>query len=110
MASPQFGINSIEELKHLRVEAGKVFQPRTPITIRELFAGRWNEIQDLVEAVSQIGLHVVIYGERGVGKTSLANIIKPVIAAFDERDRVETKRIVVKAIREQRRHFFLRFG
>jgi Cdc6-like AAA superfamily ATPase len=93
----QFVVTSFEELQQLKVEAGKVFQPRTPIALRELFAGRWNEIQDIVDAVSQIGLHVVIYGERGVGKTSLANIVKPVVLVFDQRDGITSPRIIVKA-------------
>lgn len=78
-------IRAYEDLQLLKVEVGTVFQPRTPITIRELFAGRWNQIQTVADAVNQAGLHVVIYGERGVGKTSLANVIKPVINVFDER-------------------------
>jgi hypothetical protein len=90
-------ISSFEELQQLKVEAGKVFQPRTPIALREFFAGRWNQIQDIVDAVSQIGLHVVIHGERGVGKTSLANIVKPVVQVFDERDGLVSTRIIVKA-------------
>ncbi|TWT45500.1 KAP family P-loop domain protein [Phycisphaerae bacterium RAS1] len=63
--------------------AGQVFQPRTPISTRELFAGRWNQLQAVADAVGEIGLHVVIYGERGVGKTSLANVIRPVLHVFD---------------------------
>lgn len=97
MLSHKFSIGSFEELQKIKVEAGKVFQPRTPIALRELFAGRWQEIQEIVDAVSQIGLHVVIYGERGVGKTSLANVIKPVIWAFDGTDQPDTSRIIVKA-------------
>jgi Cdc6-like AAA superfamily ATPase len=99
---PQMDINylieSFEELQALKVQVGKVFQPRTPITIRELFAGRWSQIQVLADAVNQPGLHVVIYGERGVGKTSLANIVKPLIQVFDQQKEEGPKaaRIVVK--------------
>lgn len=67
----------------LEVQAAKAFQPRAPITTKELFAGRWEQITTLADAVSQPGLHVVIYGERGVGKTSLANVVGPIILAFD---------------------------
>jgi ABC-type molybdenum transport system ATPase subunit/photorepair protein PhrA len=35
------------------------------------------------DAAHQAGLHVVIYGERGVGKTSLANVVRPTIWALD---------------------------
>ncbi|HTC92886.1 MAG TPA: AAA family ATPase [Terriglobales bacterium] len=72
-----------EQARKLQVQAAQVFQPRAPINTRELFAGRWEQITTLVDAVSQPGLHVLIYGERGVGKTSLANIVRPIIWAFD---------------------------
>jgi Cdc6-like AAA superfamily ATPase len=75
---------SAEQAQKLEVQAAKVFQPRAPISAREFFAGRWTQITTLADAVSQTGLHVVIYGERGVGKTSLANVVKPIIEAFDE--------------------------
>src|ERR1017187_1498602 len=68
---------SFEDGKALSAAAGKVLQPRTPITNRELFAGRWSQLTTVADAVAQPGLHVAIYGERGVGKTSLANVVKP---------------------------------
>lgn len=55
--------------------AGSVFTPTTPITEESTFAGRMNEIRRVIDAVNQRGRHAIIYGERGVGKTSLANII-----------------------------------
>lgn len=68
----------------LKMTAGEVFTPRTPISSRELFAGRRSEIQQLVDAVNEVGLHIVLYGERGVGKTSLANVVPNIIQFFDE--------------------------
>jgi Cdc6-like AAA superfamily ATPase len=76
-----------QQSQKLEVQAAKVFQPRTPISAREFFAGRWSQITSLADAVGQAGLHVVIYGERGVGKTSLANVVRPIIEAFEEADR-----------------------
>lgn len=67
----------------LAARAATVFQPRMPITTKELFAGRWAELTDISDAVHQPGLHVVIYGERGVGKTSLANVVSPTIWVMD---------------------------
>jgi len=52
-----------------------VFTPAAPISEDELFAGRIREVQKVIDAINQVGQHVVIYGERGVGKTSLANIL-----------------------------------
>jgi Cdc6-like AAA superfamily ATPase len=54
---------------------GTAFTPSAPIDKRTLFAGRFDQLRDAVTAVSQKGQHAVIYGERGVGKTSLANVV-----------------------------------
>lgn len=87
-----------ERAEELRVRAAKVFQPRTPIASRDFFAGRWTQIATLADAVGQTGLHVVIYGERGVGKTSMANIAKPLIEVFDEEKEDPPERLIVKTI------------
>jgi Cdc6-like AAA superfamily ATPase len=55
-------------------KAGQLFSPRTPITGTELFSGRYDQILKLNSTIAQPGAHAIIYGERGVGKTSLANI------------------------------------
>jgi Cdc6-like AAA superfamily ATPase len=57
------------------VQAADVFTPNAPINRKDLFAGRRAQVQDLLNAIFQRGQHAIIYGERGVGKTSLANII-----------------------------------
>ena len=61
--------------EELYIRSGQIFTPATPIQSKELFAGRLAEIARVADAVGQTGLHVAIYGERGVGKTSLANIL-----------------------------------
>ena len=45
-----------------------------PINEEELFAGRLEEVLRILRAVLERSKHVVLYGERGVGKTSLSNI------------------------------------
>src|SRR6185295_2703494 len=108
MSKPEFDqrILDRESARALELQAAKVFQPRTPISAREFFAGRWNQITTLADAIGQIGLHVVIYGERGVGKTSLANVVKPLLQMLDQEVEEEENysepgtgsgRIVIKA-------------
>jgi Cdc6-like AAA superfamily ATPase len=58
----------------LKAEAEKLFSPRTPIATSELFSGRYSQIVKLVSTIGQPGAHAIVYGERGVGKTSLANV------------------------------------
>ena len=45
-----------------------------PVISRERFAGRHDALAQLIAAVEQQRLHVVIYGERGIGKTSLVHV------------------------------------
>lgn len=54
-------------------ETASIFSPGAPIRERDLFAGRIDQISMLLDSVRQPGKHAVIFGERGVGKTSLAN-------------------------------------
>jgi Cdc6-like AAA superfamily ATPase len=53
----------------------ELFRPTAPIDEDRLFSGRLRQIEDLLEVIYQPGAHAILYGERGVGKTSLANII-----------------------------------
>ncbi len=45
-----------------------------PVINREHFAGRRDALAQLISAVEQQRMHVVVYGERGIGKTSLAHV------------------------------------
>lgn len=45
-----------------------------PIDEEDLFAGRSSEVTRILRAVMEKSKHVVLFGERGVGKTSLSNI------------------------------------
>jgi len=58
----------------LNVRASEAFTPAAPIDAKELFAGRTEQLDTLIDAICQRGQHAIIYGERGVGKTSLATI------------------------------------
>ena len=45
-----------------------------PIDEEDLFAGRAGEVRRIIEAVFSKSKHVVLFGEKGVGKTSLSNV------------------------------------
>ncbi|MDE2242032.1 MAG: hypothetical protein KGK01_06175, partial [Bradyrhizobium sp.] len=42
-----------------------------PIDEEDLFAGRSSEVHRIIETVFSKSKHVVLFGEKGVGKTSL---------------------------------------
>ncbi len=55
-------------------ELSRVFRPHAPVDEARLFAGRTHQLAGIVDAINQVGRHVVLFGERGVGKTSLARV------------------------------------
>ena len=61
------------------------FTPGTAINRRAFFQGRIAALRTLIDAVNQRGQHVAIYGERGVGKTSLANVLVAALEPFTGR-------------------------
>ena len=63
------------EWDELSLNASKVFTPAAPVDERQLFAGRIDQLRQVVDVIHQKGQHAIIFGERGVGKTSLANIL-----------------------------------
>ena len=84
-------------LNNLRV-LHSVFTPSAPIEDKDIFFGRAKQIQKCMDAVAQKGRHVVLYGERGVGKTSFANVMRlmlhsdahPIKLTCDTHDTVES--------------------
>lgn len=64
----------------LRAAIGRNFSPSMPVTTRDVFAGRREQLNRVMDVVSAGGRHAVIYGDRGVGKTSLARVVNDVFA------------------------------
>lgn len=61
----------------------QAFTPGAPVSQLNLLAGRFDQLQTVASAAAQRGQHVGLYGERGVGKTSLANVLAELFAAPD---------------------------
>ena len=51
-----------------------IFTPHKPITDERFFRGRLEEMKQLLSTLNTPGEHALLYGDRGVGKSSLANI------------------------------------
>ena len=64
------------------VRLSQAFSPTTAIRRKDLFHGRQAIVRRLIDAVNQAGQHAIIYGERGVGKTSLANVLSDFLRPF----------------------------
>lgn len=67
-----FGIE--REKRILRSGVRKIFTPHQPIQSVNLFFGRSLEVSKLLEYLNTPGQHALLFGDRGVGKSSLANI------------------------------------
>lgn len=64
-----------EDWSALRADITEAFSPGAPVQEKDLFSGRNAQIAALIDAVNQRGRHAIVFGERGVGKTSLVNIL-----------------------------------
>jgi len=80
------------------MRSGEVFTPSAPIDNQALFAGRVNQLNRIIGAVSQRGQHVILFGERGVGKTSLANVLLKILRGSQE----HLKSVIVNCDTEDR--------
>lgn len=65
----------ITEKSRLKAILTTAFSPSAPVKDLDSFSGRCEQLERITEAVLQTGRHAVVYGERGVGKTSLANVM-----------------------------------
>lgn len=64
--------NIIEDRRRIKKsQIEEAFTPHTPV-VDDLFCGRMKEIESIFEGLSEKGNHIVLFGDRGVGKTSLA--------------------------------------
>lgn len=72
MASDSFGLE--REHKIVRSGVREVFSPHRPINQIDLFFGRKSQVRAIIEQLNTPGQHSLLYGDRGVGKSSLANI------------------------------------
>jgi Cdc6-like AAA superfamily ATPase len=67
--------NNSQNLDETRNKLPKSFTPHQPIAIPDFLAGRIELLYRLTDAINTEGLHVMIYGDRGTGKTSIARVI-----------------------------------
>lgn len=55
-------------------DVSTVFRPSSPMKNREFFIGRIDELDKIQDEIEEPGAHIAVYGERGVGKTSLLKV------------------------------------
>jgi len=55
---------------------GEIYIPSYPIQLKQFFSGRGPQLVKAMSIINMKGLQGIIYGDRGVGKTSFSNILK----------------------------------
>jgi Cdc6-like AAA superfamily ATPase len=62
-----------------------LFTPHQPIAESDLLFGRTPEVATIIQSLNTPGQHVLLYGERGVGKSSLANVTADLVLVLSHR-------------------------
>src|SRR3954447_23550552 len=78
--SPVRTLDEAALLERMQLVA-EAFRPSAPVDRRSLFSGRTDQIAELFSVVAPPGQHAVVYGERGVGKTSLTAVVAELLAS-----------------------------
>jgi len=82
-AGDQLDPRKADEFALIRSRLRNAYTPAQPVTDRRMFAGRTKLMTTLIRLIEDQRLHTVIYGERGIGKTSLLQVLAK--AAVDAR-------------------------
>ncbi|MDN3652089.1 AAA family ATPase [Thalassotalea ponticola] len=77
MANGDFGLSN--EAAIIKSGIREIFTPHIPVDEISHFFGREDEATRLVSVINSPGQHILLYGDRGVGKTSLAKTTCKVI-------------------------------
>jgi Cdc6-like AAA superfamily ATPase len=83
-AFPRFKSTALDQLDprlsdpfaKVRMRLRAAFTPSLPVTDQRMFAGRNEVLTNLIESIEEQRLHIVLYGERGIGKTSLLHVLE----------------------------------
>jgi type II secretory pathway predicted ATPase ExeA len=62
-------------LERLRLKLRSILTPSQPVANIKAFAGRRRLLTQVIEAIEDQRLHLVLYGSRGMGKTSLLRVL-----------------------------------
>ncbi len=79
---PRFRTNASDQLHRrddrfaaIRMKLRAAYTPSQPVFDPRMFAGRLGVLKGAIRAIEDQRLHLVIYGERGIGKTSLLHML-----------------------------------
>lgn len=74
-ASDRIDPNFSDRFAQVRLKLRNAYTPSLPISDRKRFAGRNNVLNAVIRSLEDQRLHIIIYGDRGIGKTSLLHVL-----------------------------------
>jgi Cdc6-like AAA superfamily ATPase len=74
-ATDQIEPGSSDDATEVRRKVSDSFKPSRPVTDYRMFAGRVGVLTTLIQSIEDHRMHIVLYGERGIGKTSMMHIL-----------------------------------
>ena len=74
-AGDQLGSKAESAFARSRMRLLDAFTPSQPVSDRKRFAGRLDVLTSVIRAIEEQRLHVVVYGDRGLGKTSVLHVL-----------------------------------
>lgn len=74
-AADQIDRRRSDRFTAMRMRLRSAFTPSQPVVDRRMFAGREAVLRAMISSIEDQRLHLVLYGERGIGKTSLLHVL-----------------------------------
>jgi len=75
MATDQLDRKRADRFGGTRMRLRNAFTPSQPVIDRQMFSGRSEVLTSMIRSIEDQRLHLVLYGERGIGKTSLLHVL-----------------------------------
>lgn len=79
---PRFSMSAVDQpsrrddrFTSVRMKLRSAYTPSQPVFDPRMFAGRLGVLKAAIRAIEDQRLHLVVYGERGIGKTSLLHML-----------------------------------
>lgn len=67
--------DSRTRMGRIRAKLRHAFTPASPVQDVAMLSGRSEVLRNIIRAIEDLHLHVIVYGERGIGKTSLLHVL-----------------------------------
>jgi Cdc6-like AAA superfamily ATPase len=74
-AGDQLDPRQSDRFASVRLRLRSAYTPSQPVSDRRMFAGRTEILTTMIRSIEDERLHTIVYGERGIGKTSMLQVL-----------------------------------